>query len=118
MGVPKKAAMGPIPSGRVPGGRLGCSCCVPPPNARAQLKSGLMMSRESMKNRAGQQAKHLLQHKEILNLEERLAQLDAVTLDDVHQAAIRIFTTKPSLAALGPLSRLEGYDWVVCRLAA
>jgi predicted Zn-dependent peptidase len=86
--------------------------------ARAQLKAGLVMSRESMKNRAGQQAKHLIQHGTLFDLQESLTELDAVTLKDMRRAAERIFNAKPSLAALGPLARLEGYDWICTRLAA
>lgn len=86
--------------------------------ARAQLKSGLVISRESMKNRAGQQAKHLIHFGRTFDLEERLCQLDAVTLDDVHKIADKIFSTSPTLAALGPLGKLEDYDKIKERLAA
>lgn len=86
--------------------------------AKAQMKASLLMARESMMTRADQQAKHLLQRGEILNIASLTAKIDAVDVTALQSVAKRIFTTKPTLAALGPLSKLESYDSLTRRLAA
>jgi predicted Zn-dependent peptidase len=86
--------------------------------AKAQMKASLLMARESMMTRADQQAKHLLQRGELLDIEALKARIEAVSLKDLKDVAARIFTTKPTLAALGPLGSLESYDSLTQRLAA
>jgi len=87
--------------------------------AQAQIKSSIVMGRESMLSRAGQQAKHLIHHGRVPDIQDRLARVDALRVDDVKRAARRIFTSaRPTLAALGPLSQLEDYDTLAARLAA
>lgn len=86
--------------------------------AKAQMKASLLMARESMMTRADQQAKHLLQRGEILDVEALRHRIEAVCLEDLKDAASRIFGSKPTLAALGPLDKLESYDGIAKRLAA
>jgi hypothetical protein len=71
-----------------------------------------------MMTRAGQQAKQLINFNTVLNVQEKLDQLEAATVKGVQAMAERIFATKPTLAALGPLKGLQDYDSVVKRLAA
>lgn len=84
--------------------------------AKAQLRSHLLMGRESMLTRATQQARSLIYFDEVLDIEKRLAAIEAVNIRDIQQAARDIFKTKPTVAALGPLSALESYDGIVGRL--
>lgn len=84
--------------------------------ARAQLKAGLLMSRESMMSRASQQAKHLIFKNEILDVADRIRHIEAITPGDVSAAARRIFSSSPTLAALGPLDRLEPFGATKGRL--
>jgi len=86
--------------------------------AKAQMKAGLLMSRESMLSRANLQAKYLIHHGAAFDIRERLFAIEGITLEDVQAAARRIFATKPTLAALGPLKRLESYERILERLSA
>lgn len=86
--------------------------------AKAQMRASLVMSRESMMSRANQNAKHLIHFGSAMDVQEKLARIDAVTLEDMRTMAQRIFMTRPTLAALGPLSKLEDYDSLMQRLAA
>ncbi len=86
--------------------------------ARAQMKASLLMSRESMMTRANQQAKHVLHFNEILDIEDKLRKIDAVQIDDLHKIAEKILLSTPTLAALGPLEKLEKYDSISEKLAA
>ncbi|MCB1562272.1 MAG: insulinase family protein [Alphaproteobacteria bacterium] len=86
--------------------------------ARAQLKAGVLMGRESMMSRADQQARTLLFKNEAFDPEALIARIDAIDEEAVRRVAERIFRTKPTLAALGPLETLAPYDGIAGRLAA
>ncbi|KQQ91168.1 pitrilysin family protein [Aureimonas sp. Leaf324] len=75
--------------------------------ARAQMRSSLLMSQESPASRAGQIARQLMFKGAVLEnaeLLERLAAIDAPRLTDL--AARTFLGTTPTLAAIGPISRL------------
>lgn len=86
--------------------------------AKAQIKAGILMSRESMLSRANRQAKFLINYNMAPDINRVIAQVDAVTVYSVQKAAQRIFSGKPTLAAYGPIAELESYDKIVARLAA
>ena len=86
--------------------------------ARVQMRSSLLMAREQMMARAGQQAKHLLNFNHILDIEKLLSDIDAVSAAGIRSLAENIFSSSPTLAALGPLKGLESYDRITHRLAA
>ncbi len=86
--------------------------------AKAQIRAELLMGRESMMRRANQQAKHMIHFGAVIDLQEKLQKLDAVTEKDVSKLAAKIFATSPTLAALGPVKKLEPYDAIAERLAA
>jgi len=86
--------------------------------AKAQIRAGLLMSQESMMSRANQIAKTLVHFNEILDLQDKLRRVEAVTVKDIESVAQHIFTTDLTLAALGPLSTLEDFETIKGRLAA
>lgn len=86
--------------------------------AKAQMRSGLLMAQESMMSRANQIAKTLIHHNKILDLQDKLRRIEAVTVNDVQAIARMVFSTKPTLAALGPLESLEDFETIKGRLAA
>jgi predicted Zn-dependent peptidase len=85
---------------------------------RAQLKSSLLMGRESMMTRADQNAKHLIFHERLLNPDDLRARIDLISGDDISNMARQIFNTTPTLAALGPISQLVPYDVLREKLTA
>lgn len=84
--------------------------------AKAQLKAGVLMSLEHPTARCEQNAAHLLTFGRLLEKEEILNKIAAVSVEDVRNLAKRIFSGKPSLASLGPVSRVMSYDDVVSAL--
>jgi predicted Zn-dependent peptidase len=86
--------------------------------AKSQLRAGILMGRESMLSRANRQAKHMISFDEDFDLSKLLSKIERVQSDDIQAMAQRIFTTKPTMAALGPLEELESYDKIQARLAA
>ena len=86
--------------------------------AKSQLRAGILMGRESMLSRANRQAKHLISFNEAFDLGKLLAKIEAVSPQDVHAMAARIFAGKPTIAALGPLKELDSYDKIQSQLAA
>jgi predicted Zn-dependent peptidase len=87
--------------------------------AKAQLKAGLLMSLESPSSRMEQIAGMLWSHGRIIPVAELVSKLEAVDA-----AAVRRFASGVagkgalSLAALGPLQKLESYDRISARFAA
>ena len=86
--------------------------------AKAQIKAGILMSRESMLSRANRQAKFLINFNAAPDVARLIAQVDAVTVYSVQKIAQKIFTGTPTLAALGPVKGLEDYEKIQSRLAA
>ncbi len=85
---------------------------------KSQLKASLLMSRESMMNRADRQAKYMLTHNRALNIETLIEKVEAIDIAAVQTVASRIFSSNPTLAALGPLEKLEDFAAIEKRLAA
>lgn len=86
--------------------------------AKTQMRSNLLMAREGMMTRAGQQAKHQIYYGDILSIDRLLADIDAVSIQSIRDLAEDIFAGAPTLSALGPLDELESYDQIRNRLAA
>jgi len=86
--------------------------------AKAQMRSGILMARESMMTRADQQAKFLLYHGEVLDIQKRIAKIDAMNAAQIREAAKLVFGSQPTISALGPLKQLEPYEKIAQRLAA
>ena len=84
--------------------------------ARAQLKSGLMMSLESTSSRIERLGRHMLIYGRPLPIEEMVARIEAITPERILALAKRTFTeSRPSVTALGALQSLEPYDRIVGR---
>lgn len=86
--------------------------------AKAQLKASQLMGLESTTNRAEQLGSQLLVYGRPIPPAETVAKLDAVDLAAVAACADRLFSSAPTLTALGPLDGLESLDQVTSRLAA
>jgi predicted Zn-dependent peptidase len=70
--------------------------------ARAQLRAGLLMSRESTSARGEALAQHLITHGRPLTVAELLAELDRVTPDDIARVAARMVEQVPTIVSVGP----------------
>jgi predicted Zn-dependent peptidase len=76
--------------------------------AKNQLKSGVVMSRESSGAVAEWIARHLLVYGRYKTADEILAKIDAVTMADVARAgAAALCAAKPTVAALGPVGSVN-----------
>jgi predicted Zn-dependent peptidase len=79
--------------------------------ARAQLRSGLLMGLERPSTRTEQIAGSLLAHGRVIPVEEMLAKLEAIDAAAVRRFGARVMaSTRPALAAVGPLGKLEPYE--------
>lgn len=75
--------------------------------ARAQMRSSLLMSQESPASRAGQMARQLMFNGDIISNAELLDRLGAITAGRLADLAGATFLDAvPTLAAIGPVSRL------------
>jgi predicted Zn-dependent peptidase len=84
--------------------------------ARQQMKVGLLMSLESSSARAEQLARQMLIYGRHLQTEEIIAGVDAVGQAEVGRVVKRLLTGgRLSMAALGPIKRLENYQRIAAR---
>src|SRR5690606_24795612 len=78
--------------------------------ARAQYRAGLMMSRESASSRASQIARQLLLFGRPIDTEELVDRLSKLTTERLTDLSSRLFSTRPTVAAVGPVSKLPSFD--------
>jgi predicted Zn-dependent peptidase len=86
--------------------------------AKAQVKASVLMSLESTGSRCEQLARQLQVFGRVLSTEETVRKIMAVTPDDIVRAAGRHFRGKPTLAVMGPASRVPGLADIADKLAA
>ena len=76
--------------------------------ARAQIRASLLMSLESPASRAAQIARQMLIYGKVIDLNELVAKIDAITAQDLRGLAKQIFSTNsPTLATIGPVQGAE-----------
>lgn len=85
--------------------------------ARAQIRAGLLMSMESTMSRAEQLGQHLLLFGRAIPTREIIEKIDQVDVAAVQKAAAKLFSSRPTIAAMGPLGNLEAYDLTVRRFS-
>jgi predicted Zn-dependent peptidase len=77
---------------------------------KGQLRGGLVLGLEDTGSRMGRLAKGELVYGELPSVDELLARIDVVTLDDVRTVARDLLAAAPALAVVGPFddpSRFE-----------
>jgi predicted Zn-dependent peptidase len=84
--------------------------------AKAQLKSGLLMGLERPGTRAEQIAGQIFTLGRLQSVAEIVAQIDAVDAAAITRHAARIMA-QPSIAAMGPVGKLERHDLFAARFA-
>jgi predicted Zn-dependent peptidase len=85
--------------------------------ARAQLRAGLLMSRESTSARGEALAQHLITHGRPLTVAELLAELDRVTPDDIARIAQRMVEQAPTVVSVGPTGSFDASAAVKAQLS-
>ena len=85
--------------------------------ARNQLKAATLMGLESTSSRCEQIAQQMLIFGRSIPLSEQVELIDAVDVAAVAKVADRIFSGRPTLAAIGPVDSLMSYDDLCDRLA-
>ncbi|WP_142847802.1 pitrilysin family protein [Telmatospirillum sp. J64-1] len=85
--------------------------------ARAQLKASMLMSLESTSSRCEQLARQIMAFGRPIPVEEVVAKIEAVDAAAVKRTARRILSSRPTVAAIGPLGKVESYDQIASRLA-
>ena len=84
--------------------------------ARAQYRAGLLMSQESAASRASQIARQMLLFGRPVTTEELVDRLSKLTIERLTDLSSRLFSTRPTLAAIGPVSPLPAFEAIGERL--
>ncbi len=78
--------------------------------AKARIKSSILMGREESDRRCDKNASQLLMFDRIIPKEEMINNYEKVTKQDLIRVAGEIFSTKPSIASIGPIENVCKYD--------
>ena len=117
-GEAEAAEMGPVIAGEM-AGLAANATDEEVSRAKAQLRAGLLMGLETPSARAEQIASQWFTFGRVLPLTELAAKLEAVDSAAVRRIGARLMATqRPSIAAVGPLARLESYDRFAQRFGA
>jgi predicted Zn-dependent peptidase len=84
---------------------------------KAQMKAGMLMSLESTSSRCERLAQNMLIHGRVFTYQEIIDKIDSVDEAAVIRVAQRIMRSKPTVAALGPVKRLEKMASISARFA-
>ncbi|WPZ37046.1 pitrilysin family protein [Thalassobaculum sp. OXR-137] len=85
--------------------------------AKIQLKSSLLMSRESTSARCEQLANHFLVHGRLPDLADIIENVEKVDPAAIRAMVERLLSAPPTLTAVGPTGTLESYDAIRARLS-
>ena len=85
--------------------------------ARAQYRAGLIMSAESPASRASQIARQMLLFGRPIAKEELMERLSALTVERLTDLSSRLFSTRPTLTAVGPVGTLAPYEAILDSLS-
>ena len=83
--------------------------------ARVQLKSSLLMSRESTSSRCEQLANYMLIHGHPPDPAKTIERIDAIDTAAIQKLVRRLVASAPSLSAIGPSGALEPLDKIAAR---
>ncbi|WP_034995905.1 M16 family metallopeptidase [Beijerinckia mobilis] len=86
--------------------------------AKAQMKVSLLAALESPSARVEQIARQLIAFDRVLTHEEIVEKIDAITLDDVRAVGQAALRSTPTLAAVGPITKVMTPDLIAARLKA
>ncbi|MEO9612290.1 MAG: pitrilysin family protein [Nitratireductor sp.] len=81
--------------------------------ARAQYRAGLKMSSESAASRASQIARQMLLFGRPVSMDELMERLSLITVDRLADLSARLFSTRPTVAAVGPVGSLAAFEDIV-----
>ncbi|MBE6452216.1 MAG: insulinase family protein [Alphaproteobacteria bacterium] len=78
--------------------------------AQTQMKASMLMVLENPSSTAEMLARQMLIYNRIIPVEEMVARIEKVTLDDIQRLAQNIFSSKPTYALLGAVDKRIEYD--------
>lgn len=85
--------------------------------ARAQMKAGVLMGQESSSFRADELVRNYLALKRHVSVEELVEKIEAVEKQDITRVMAGLLSgSAPTVAALGPVDGMEGYEEMVRQL--
>ena len=84
--------------------------------AKNRLKARLLMRSEAISTHAEMNATDVIVHGRVVPKEEIMEQIGTITISDLDRVAERIFSSRPTLATLGPVKHVMGYDELIRRL--
>ena len=78
--------------------------------AKAQLRSHILMKKESTSARAESNARHMAIYDRVIDSKEIIKEIEAVDEKMLNKTAQKLFSGKPTLACLGPIKHVMSYE--------
>ena len=86
--------------------------------ARAQMRTGIVMSLESTAARTEQIAHQIAMFGRVLPIDELMDKVNSLSCADIERAISQLLTSNPTIAAIGPVNRLASHDEIADHLRA
>ena len=80
--------------------------------AKVQLKASMLMGLESSSSSAEVLARQMLLYNRVIPVKEMVERVEKVTVDDILNAANKIFTSNPSYTLLGSIDQYPDYEYL------
>ena len=80
--------------------------------AKVQLKASMLMGLESSSSSAEVLARQMLLYNRVIPVKEMVERVEKVTVDDILNAANKIFTSNPSYTLLGSIEQYPDYEYL------
>jgi predicted Zn-dependent peptidase len=84
--------------------------------AKRQMKVGLLTALESPGARAEQIARHVLAFGRVLERDEIIAKIEAISVEDVRRAGANMLRSRPTVASIGPVAKVFTPDRIAERV--
>lgn len=78
--------------------------------AKAQYKAAMLMKLEQLSARCEYAARHALYYGDVTATSDIISMIESTNIDDIAQAAHNVFTSPPTIAAVGPTATLPDSD--------
>ena len=84
--------------------------------AKTQIRAALLMRAEEISEHADNNASELLHYGKIRTKEKLVKEINAVTKNQIIAYAQKLFISKPTVSALGPIKNMMPYDEIIANL--
>ncbi len=84
--------------------------------AKNQIKSNILMQQESSSARADNNARRMILQNKLTDIDDIISQVDRIQITDIQTVAQAVFSSTPTITALGPIDQMPAFDQIKAML--